>query len=411
MFKTKLIEDTMVIKKLSLFLVISTFFLNTSATAICLDLIGICESTDKIVNIFKQALADLDRHSMSWKLVLERTRDQLIEEGKRALANEVQTIIDKSVADVGIEARCTSGFIGNRVRNDVLLLLQANKLTKVFIDSGIEADFRPVVCKSNPSSINLPSVLKGTLNTINIDGYNFDAGTQKAFLVDRRSQNPIDVSNYLHYNSRYLMVFNLNESEIKQLLPNSKELLISVGEETTSTPIIRPIETRSVPIDPIYEFCPKHVGGDREFKGHGPVVRAKAELKFDEYRNQLYVQLYLHAKETKKDWTEAKGYWNEPVKWNIPLGYKIYGINDHSPRLSTASYEDKGHGIDSPNVLGDGLVSRFDIMGDRKGKDIRVREDTLGNCGHKSVYMDVYFNNVIFDIFPILLKIESKLNY
>lgn len=131
-------------------------------------------------------------------------RDKLIKEGKQELANEIQTIINKSIADIGIEARCTSGFISNRVMNDFILFLQKNKLTKVLIESDIKQNFDPVICKSNPSSINFSSVLNGTLNTINIDGYNLNVANRKAFLIDRRSQNRIDVSNYLHYNSRYL---------------------------------------------------------------------------------------------------------------------------------------------------------------------------------------------------------------
>ena len=153
------------------------------------------------------------------------------------------------------------------------------------------------------------------------------------------------------------------------------------------------IEIVNTPIESILRFCPKHVGGDTEFKGHGPEVTAKARLYiYDNFLNgqsELWVSLFLNAIETRKDWTQAKGTWNSVV-WTAPRGYQII---DFSPKFSSTSYQDSNHDLDIPGVKGgDGLVRSFEIMGDRYGKDISVRTDTLDCTG--SVYMNVYFNNV-----------------
>lgn len=66
----------MVIRRLPLFLVISTIFLNSSAVAESCNIgwvFGLCQATDKIVKILEHALNELDKHSADWQRVLEET--------------------------------------------------------------------------------------------------------------------------------------------------------------------------------------------------------------------------------------------------------------------------------------------------------------------------------------------------
>jgi len=135
---------------------------------------------------------------------------------------------------------------------------------------------------------------------------------------------------------------------------------------------------------PITRLCPAHVGGDRDFKGHGPDVTAKASLDIKNSDKEIWVSLYLHAKETKSNWTEALGTWQQHL-WTVPSGYTIDMIV--SDKSSNASYRDTNHGLDHPAVQGGSLVSKFEIMGDTWGNDV-------GNCTTGDVYMNVYFNPV-----------------
>ena len=131
-------------------------------------------------------------------------------------------------------------------------------------------------------------------------------------------------------------------------------------------------------------LCPDHIGGDREFDGHGPNVTARATLETRNSNKEIWVKLYLHAKETRSDWTEAEGEWDRHL-WTVPSGRTIVSIL--SDMSSTTSYTDDDHDLDRPAVAGGTLVQRFEIMGDTGGNDV-------GHCTDDDVYMNVYFNTI-----------------
>jgi hypothetical protein len=133
----------------------------------------------------------------------------------------------------------------------------------------------------------------------------------------------------------------------------------------------------------ITRLCPTHIGGDREFDGHGPDVTARATLSKRNDNKEVWVTLYLHAKETRSDWTEAEGTWERKL-WTAPAGKKI--ISFETDISSEANYRDTDHALDKPSVQG-GLVEIFEIMGDTGGNDV-------GNCTSDDVYMNVYFNEI-----------------
>jgi len=151
-----------------------------------------------------------------------------------------------------------------------------------------------------------------------------------------------------------------------------------VPEEPTEPPIF------TFTPAPITRLCPAWVGGDKDFKGHGPNVTASASLQIKNSNKEVWVNLYLHAKETRSDWTEARGTWSRYL-WPIPSGYSI--VNIVSDQSSNASYTDTNHDLDRPAVQGGSLVYKFEIMGDTWGNDV-------GNCTTGDVYMNVYFNPV-----------------
>ena len=134
----------------------------------------------------------------------------------------------------------------------------------------------------------------------------------------------------------------------------------------------------------ITRLCPTWIGGDKEFDGHGPDVQASASLKISTTKKSLYVDLYLHEKETQSDWTECRGNLSRTV-YTTPTGWSIKEIITDT--YSSASYRDTDHDIDYPTVTGGKLVKQFAIMGDTGGNDV-------GNCTTDDAYMNVYFNSV-----------------
>ena len=100
--------------------------------------------------------------------------------------------------------------------------------------------------------------------------------------------------------------------------------------------------------------CPTHIGGDREFAGHGPNVDLiSAEIETRNGDQEIWAILKLHAKETQSDWTEAEGDWDHRL-WTAPSGQKVNSID--TDLESNANYVDTDHDLDRPTVRGGTLV-------------------------------------------------------
>lgn len=130
-------------------------------------------------------------------------------------------------------------------------------------------------------------------------------------------------------------------------------------------------------------YCPKKLlGGDREFDGHGPEIWAWVKLRIADNR-MIYADVYMHARETVSDWSETEGTWAKLI-YTAPSGYEIIdipsgkysevhyiskpGVNAFTPRgLVQAIGGAKGTDVPFKD---DGLVARWNIVGDTGGTDI-----------------------------------------
>ncbi|MBN1342795.1 MAG: hypothetical protein JXQ73_08965 [Phycisphaerae bacterium] len=129
------------------------------------------------------------------------------------------------------------------------------------------------------------------------------------------------------------------------------------------------------------DFCPPHVRGDRDFKGHGPCVTFKAQLQVNTERNVVEVCVYMKAEEwaggaPESDYTTARGWsWWLPVK--SPPGFKIVGLAEGQETAFWHSYEDDDHELDvfgfSPYRPVGGLAYIGDTSGDDAGVATSVR--------------------------------------
>ncbi len=329
------------------------------------------------VTILDDAIDTLDSNSKQWQQVLRDTQRELVEAGQSTLSNEVSNLLSKSLSDVGIEAKCYTDFMRDRVKDD-LKRIRAN-LTNESIT------LKPVFCKPTPSSINFDLVEQGRVNSIEIAGYNLDSANIQVFLDN--GQRKYDFTTALAVPSRYLMTLNVGANGVR-LTDKSNKIIFKQGQRIISTVnVIQPIKREKeivYQIPTLKRICPRHIRGDRDFAGHGPNVTASAKIIVKNQR-ELFLQVYLNAKETQKDWTEAKLInYRRPLNVNLPSQARIISV---SPNFSSTSYRDINHQLDSPSISGGSLVNKFEINGDTKGNDV-------GNCKLDDVYMNIYFNKV-----------------
>lgn len=73
-------------------------------------------------------------------------------------------------------------------------------------------------------------------------------------------------------------------------------------------------------------LCPKAVlHGDREFDGHGPLIKCNVNLRIGDAGTALYADIYFWAKETVHDWSETERRWSKKV-YTAPAGKQITQI-------------------------------------------------------------------------------------
>ena len=155
-------------------------------------------------------------------------------------------------------------------------------------------------------------------------------------------------------------------------------------------------------------FCPNELmGGDREFDGHGPEVWAWIRLKIVQ-KKYIDAEVYMHARETVSDWSETEGTWTKRL-YTAPTGYEIIEIQ--TGKASEVHYVSKP-GVSSFSPTGwyrqsavqeehnvpfkdDGLVTRWNILGDTGGSDIS--DDT--NCNDDT--------QVAVQLNPVKLKLRA----
>src|SRR5262245_40411736 len=83
------------------------------------------ESVDKVLSLFQGAIDTLDRNSVECQGTLRKLEGDLISEGQMTLANEVQSLANRSIATAGNELRCDTDFIGRRMRQGLSRILLA----------------------------------------------------------------------------------------------------------------------------------------------------------------------------------------------------------------------------------------------------------------------------------------------
>jgi hypothetical protein len=137
-------------------------------------------------------------------------------------------------------------------------------------------------------------------------------------------------------------------------------------------------------------LCPTHVGGDREYDGHGPDVDGFVELYTSSDGRELWMHVYMHQLETRQDWSEAiydrhfrLHRASSGVITQVWSNGTSYSLSSAGGPVTDFAYTDTDHQVDwfYPGTF----IDRFAIKGDTGGNDI-------GNCTEDDAYLSVYTN-------------------
>ena len=129
------------------------------------------------------------------------------------------------------------------------------------------------------------------------------------------------------------------------------------------------LSTVFIDIPPVNQYRPPHVGGDREFKGHGPDVRVSAHLEIEDAM-RIISTVEMSATETQSDWTTFQGTARRQTVFDCAQthpGWRIRRIVGSS--ASTLAFRDHDHAVNRHGPTTGNLVQLFEVMGDSRGSD------------------------------------------
>jgi len=331
---------------------------------------GMCEKekcavdpVNQAVNVLDDAIDALQNASADRQKVLQEAQQKLPQDS--AIRKELDTLAKRSIAQAGVELRCDADVI----RTQILRALEGIKagLLKESVPK-----LEPALCQVVPLGVDR-GLVPDRLKQVEFYGYDFDTDPTLRVWLERAGQPRLDVTGKLGRPTHYAMTLKFGATGV-QLDDRSERFALEWGGRTITTiavfgrgtPVcgskVEQLDGRKV------TFKPRRAGrGDADFHGHGPEVRTTVTLL--PAPDVLRARVYMKARETRSDWTEASGYQDFEL-YRPPPGWAIKRLPG-TPQASH-SYVDRDHNLDSYD-LGGGLVKRLEYVGDTSGNEAGTR--------------------------------------
>ena len=243
-----------------------------------MDVTNLDEAVDKALNT-------IDQNSEEWQTSLQevlRFTDDLSGEVGEIIENDLSNLLGQSIALVGVETRCTVGFISERVS-------QTLEKVKAFLRGEEYRQLPPTICSTVPSSLR---TAQNSSDFLTFYGYdlNYDNG-DSGLSLELKNDNVIleggEFDSIVSFVNEYTLKVTLNDFREEYRLPltdeTTKVSLIytdydeddELVRETISTiPVTQrpPEKVRTDGLNGEATIIPTRFGGDSEFNGHGPEI-------------------------------------------------------------------------------------------------------------------------------------------
>jgi len=323
-------------------------------------------STTEAVTSLDEAISALQNQSADWQQVLQDLQGKLAKEAQDTLRNEVANLVSRSIAQGGVELRCDTDFIRDRVRQ-ALIGIKAS-----FLNQPVPAVI-PGICQIVPVAVDRDSV-PADVKQLEIYGYDFDKAQNLSVVLENVNGSHVDVTNRLDRPTHYAMTLKFGATGV-QLDSNSQRFLISSNQQLLSTVgIIQPAtpvcESQVKPISPgSITYVPPHIRGDADFYGHGPNVNASVNLLVTP--QNLSASVYMSATEVGGDGTTAAGSQVYPLYTPDP-GWAIKDVV--GSKQSAITYTDNTVDVlDTFSRPAGEPVQTFTFVGDTTGDEAGTR--------------------------------------
>jgi hypothetical protein len=327
----------------------------------------IVNSTNAAVAAIDDATSKITAVSGSWQQVLQGTLTQLTGDAQSTVRNEIQTLLDNSIAAVQVGVQCTVDFVGRRV-------LQVLQEIKAELLGSTAPTPQPFVCSSAPTAVEFAAWQQNRVPTVTLTGFDLKVPLQVQLV---QTTGTTTVPNVLAEISPYQASINLGATGLK-LTPQTQRISV----QTTATPPVelsainvvqpQPVICVEKDISPEFpspiSFVPQQLTqGDGEFDGHGPHIALTIDLF--PINSDIHYSVAMNAIETGGDHTSISGSGSGILSLSPPLpsGFAILAIN--GPATSSADYTDTNNTDDHVKPTNGGPVSEFVFVGDTDSSD------------------------------------------
>ncbi|MEZ4776196.1 MAG: hypothetical protein R3D00_23685 [Bacteroidia bacterium] len=311
----------------------------------------------------EHAISTIENNSSAWQSTLENLEKELTSDLQETVKFEVTQLINSSIGALSSNVVCIMDAIPTRA-------IRTLEDIKIRFLGGEASVVIPTLCQSNMNSIDL-NQNPVTRAVIQYNGYDMDSrywGLYQVFLM--KGNDSLDISAKQKFQTEYQFTIDISNMETTlasydflQIRFNGTVLGgLSIIQKQNTPPV-----TSTITVTPSLfgGFIPPHTNGDREYAGHGPKTKVYGYVGHND--RQAWVYFYMHAQETKSDWTTASGYSSHHVFYTAPVGKKILNVSGASTG-KLFEYTDS-------NIFDDVISSSwgtFTMVGDSEGDDAGI---------------------------------------
>lgn len=338
-----------------------------------------CDRIDRSLNILEDAVWSLESADANWRRTLEETRDELLGEGRRELAADVDRILQRTVATTGSQIQCLMDSAGDRVAFNLRRVITGLKNQE-------PPEFAPHFCSTVPDAIDM-SLSAAQRKSIAFYGYdldNFERDSRLEVFLVSADGSETDITGALSYPNHYTWSLNIGQEYVSTTKPHRRIEVRWPDRSPYSVNFLqRQTDTTTISVDigeqsltPAYKKHPDFKQGDRNFDGHGPSVGVLAKIRphWDEDIGKRVLQVYVTMSalewengKAKGDYTYAQGSTGWLTAWTPPDGTTLLDVV--SDRETRHDYVDDDQAQDEFPFTAGELVKRFICTGDTSGDE------------------------------------------
>lgn len=343
----------------------------------CTFMLSSCDLPDSITQatrVIDQGITDILARSDSWQSVLQQVSEKLPADISQIIRTEAQNLATRSIAQVGVEFRCNTDFLGRRA------IEALRHLKEVLLGTGIPPSaLPPAFCQVAPSSINLndPPTSWSVVTFFGYDLDHLDSNNNLVGITLLNATGSIALNeDRIGRTTHYQLTINLGNMGNVHYSNGITKIVATWKNSDSSLPQVvvvpwtpaQKVETFNMGATPM---MPPRVGGDMDFDtGDGEPTEVDVIGQVRVSGNTLQSRVYMWAQEVESDYTTVEGMSEWQVAYSAPPGWQIisYRPNANSEHKSNVTV----HGELVYPQPGGEVVNRFHVWIDRDDDEAGV---------------------------------------